>query len=79
MNSNKENSNEKPAFEPLLIMGYFWFVFGIIVLFASFFVEETPQVPHIRGVITNILAGSLLFIFGLFSILKGRKNKSVQE
>ncbi len=79
MNSNSENSNEKPAFEPLLIMGYFWFAFGIIVLIASFFVEETPQVPHIRGVLTNIFAGSLLFLIGLFSILKGRKKNSAQK
>lgn len=75
MISNKETTEEKREFEPLEIMGIFWLVFGIVVLAATFFVNSTPQVPRIRGIVTNIIAGVLLFGAGLFSYLKARSNK----
>jgi hypothetical protein len=65
---------EKKTFEPLLILGVFWSLFGLVVLVATFFVRETPQVPELRGVVTNLIAGSLLFGVGVAAILKGRAN-----
>jgi hypothetical protein len=75
MVSNEQKGGTKRVFEPLEIMGIFWLVFGIVVLLASFFVEATPRVPEVRGVVTNIIAGLLLFGAGTASILKGRANK----
>ena len=60
-------------FQPLEMMGYFWSIFGLIVLGATFFVQETSMVPHLRGVVTNIAAGSVLLIAGVFSIIRGRR------
>ena len=71
---NQQTVHEK-KFDPLAIMGVFWLVFGIIVLISTFFVRSTPEVPLIRGIITNIIAGALLLGAGLFSILKSRKNR----
>ena len=65
----------KKTFEPLVIVGIFWSVFGVVVLFATLFVRETDQVPLIRGVVTNLIAGSLLLGVGVISILKGRANR----
>jgi hypothetical protein len=62
-------------FEPLEIMGVFWLFFGIVVLLATFFVRGTENVPLLRGIVTNIIAGVLLLAAGVFSILKGRANK----
>jgi uncharacterized membrane protein HdeD (DUF308 family) len=75
MNSNKQTTEPKKTFEPLEIMGIFWLVFGIIILVSTFFVKGTPQVPLIRGVVTNIISGFLLLAAGILSILKGRANK----
>ena len=71
---NQQTVHEK-KFDPLAIMGVFWLVFGIIVLISTFFVRSTPEVPLIRGIITNIIAGALLLGAGLFLILKSRKNR----
>ena len=65
---------QKKTFEPFMIIGVFWCFFGVVVLVATFFVRETPQVPVLRGVVTNIIAGSLLLAVGIASILKGRAN-----
>lgn len=65
----------KKTFEPLIIVGVFWSLFGGVVLFATFFVRGTPQVPVMRGVVTNLLVGSLLLGVGLLSILKGKANQ----
>ena len=69
------NKPTRKVFQPLEIIGIFWVVFGIIVLFATFFVKATPQVPRIHGIITNIIAGLLLFGVGLACVIKGRANK----
>lgn len=69
------NNDEKKNFEPLVIVGVFWSIFGVVILFATFFVRETDQVPLLRGVVTNLLAGSLLLGVGLLSALKGRANQ----
>lgn len=71
-----ENKDNNKTFEPLELMGIFWLGFGVIVLIATSFVKETTFVPHTRGVVINLIAGSLLFLTGLFSIIKGRKKKS---
>ena len=63
---------QKKTFEPFTILGVFWSVFGLIVLVATFFVTETPQVPALRGIVTNLIAGSLLLGVGIACLLKGR-------
>jgi uncharacterized membrane protein len=75
MVSEASNEDIKKTFEPLLIVGVFWSIFGVVVLFATMFVRETPQVPLLRGVVTNLIAGSLLLGVGLLSIFKGRANQ----
>lgn len=75
MSSSTKSQRSTKAFEPLEVMGYFWFVLGVVVLVGSFFIKETEHVPQIRGVVTNVVAGSILFVIGLFSILRGRANK----
>jgi hypothetical protein len=66
--------DHKKTFEPFMIIGVFWSFFGLVVLAATFFVRETPQVPALRGVVTNVIAGSLLLGVGIASVLKGRAN-----
>jgi uncharacterized membrane protein len=73
--ATEADSDVKKKFEPLIIVGVFWTVFGIVVLFATLFVRETDQVPLLRGVVTNIIAGSLLLGVGIISVLKGRANQ----
>jgi len=75
MNSDTQNTEPAKKFEPLQIMGIFWLVFGIIVLASSFFVEATPRVPLVRGVVTNIIAGLLLLGAGGFCIVRARIKK----
>jgi len=75
MSSNDNQSGKKQTFEPLEIMGVFWLFFGLVVLFATFFVKGTENVPLLRGIVTNIIAAVLLLAAGIFSILKGRANK----
>ncbi|MFQ6070200.1 MAG: hypothetical protein ACE5LC_06720 [Candidatus Aminicenantales bacterium] len=65
----------KKEFEPLEIMGVFWVFLGTIVLFSTLFIKATPNVPLIRGVVTNIIAALLLLGIGLASILRGRARK----
>jgi predicted benzoate:H+ symporter BenE len=79
MNSDKQTLEPEKKFEPLQIMGIFWLVFGIIVLASTFFVEATPQVPLVRGVVTNIIAGLLLLGAGVFCIIKAKINKKRQQ
>lgn len=66
-NANKQN------FEPLTLMGIFWTVFGVLILVATFFISETPLVPHTRGIITNVIAGLILLLVGVFSVVRGRR------
>ena len=68
-------NNLKKEFDPLKIMGIFWLAFGVIVLVATLFVKATPQVPAMRGVITNIIAGVLLVGTGFFSLRKAGANR----
>ena len=75
MEMDNQNRETKKAFEPLEIMGVFWIFFGAVVLLATLFVKGTENVPLIRGIVTNIIAGLLLFAAGVFSFLKGRSHK----
>lgn len=70
MNSDQQNIEPAKKFEPLQIMGIFWLVFGIIVLVSSFFVEATPRVPLVRGVVTNVIAGLLLVGAGVLCMVR---------
>ncbi len=67
--------DEKKTFEPFTILGVFWSLFGLVVLMATFFVRETPQVPLLHGVVTNLIAGSLLLGVGIAALLKGRADR----
>ena len=71
--------DDKKTFEPLKIVGVFWSVFGVVILFATFFVRATPQVPQARGVVTNLIAGLLLLGVGIASFLKGRANSRKKD
>ena len=75
MASDNKSADTTKTFEPLQIMGIFWIVFGIVILTATFFVKPTPQVPLIRGVATNLIAGILLSGIGTVSLVKGRARK----
>ena len=75
MNPDRQNTEPAQEFEPLQMMGIFWLVFGIIVLASSFFIEATPRVPLVRGVVTNVIAGLLLLGAGVFCIVKARIKK----
>lgn len=66
---------QKKTLEPFTILGVFWSLFGLVVLVATFFVRETPQVPVLRGVVTNVIAGSLLLGVGIACLLKGRADR----
>ncbi|MBN1466665.1 hypothetical protein JXA02_12995 [candidate division KSB1 bacterium] len=70
---------DRTSFQPVQIMGIFWLILGIVVLFGSFFINETPHVPQVRSIVTNIIAGSVLFIIGLLSILRGGRKKKKLE
>jgi len=75
MVTGADNDNIKNTFEPLVILGVFWSLFGVVVLVATAFVRATPQVPLLHGVVTNLLAGALLLGVGLFSFFKGKANQ----
>ncbi len=74
----KATQTGKAQFQPLAVMGVFWIAFGLIVLLASFFVRETPRVPLVRGLVTNIIAGTLLLAAGVFSWTRARKQNKTQ-
>ena len=63
-------------FEPLNIIGLFWLFFGVLVLFSTFFIEETSYIPLDIAILTNILVGLTLFSLGFFSLYRARKKKS---
>jgi len=71
--------DDKKTFEPRKIAGVFWSIFGVVILFATFFVRATPQVPQARGVVTNLIAGLLLLGVGIASFLKGRANSRKKD
>jgi hypothetical protein len=75
MGSKDQIDNSEKTFQPLIIMGIFWLVFGIVVLLATFFVQGNDLIPTVRGKVTNIIAGLLLLTAGGISFLKGRANK----
>ena len=70
-----EQSPEKNRFQPFQVMGYFWAVLGVVVLLAAFTIKGSELVPAVRGIVTNIIAGSLLLVIGALSILRGRAEK----
>jgi len=65
----------KKTLEPFTILGVFWSLFGLVILVATFFVRGKPEVPAVRGIVTNLIAGSLLFGFGVTCLLKGRADR----
>lgn len=75
MNENQTDSSRR-EFEPLSMMGLFWFVMGLLVFVATFFVEASDYVSRSRGIATNIVAGSILTLIGLFCLYRGRKRKT---
>ena len=79
MEISEQKSEPKKEFEPLQIMGFFWVFLGAVVLVSTFFVRATPNVPLIRGAVTNVIAALLLLAAGIFSILRGRAKKRHQD
>jgi hypothetical protein len=76
MNTDQQNTEPEKKFEPLQIMGIFWLVFGIIVLASTFFIKATPQVPLVRGVVTNVIAALLLLGAGVVCMVRARIKRS---
>lgn len=72
------SEQEEMVFDPLKIMGIFWLIFGIIVLFATFFIKATERVPIVPSVVTNVVAGSVLSLAGIVCLWKARLNKKEQ-
>ncbi|MGD2152469.1 MAG: hypothetical protein PVG79_04325 [Gemmatimonadales bacterium] len=66
---------QKKTLEPFTVLGVFWSLFGLVVLVATFFVRGKPEVPAVRGIVTNLIAGSLLFGIGVACLLKGRADR----
>lgn len=75
MSATAKSESNRKTYQPLQVMGYFWLVLGAVVLIGSFFIKETPYVPQMHGVVTNIIAGSILVFIGLMSVLCGREKK----
>lgn len=63
-----------PEFEPLQILGWFWIGFGLIILVGTFFIEGSDLVPRSHGVLTNLVASSVILGVGLWSLRRGRRN-----
>ena len=51
--------------QPLEVMGYFWFLLGVVVLIGTPFIKGSETLPQIRGVVTNLVAAAILLIIGL--------------
>lgn len=68
-----ESQNNR--FQPFEVMGYFWTVLGVVVLVAAFTIKGSELVPAVRGIVTNIIAGSILLVIGVWSIMRGRAQK----
>lgn len=64
----------KGGFDALRLIGSFWMFFAVVVLVATFFVEEGANVPAARGRIVNLISGLILFAVGLVVFLKGVYN-----
>ena len=79
MDETATSEEKKVVFEPLNVMGIFWLVFGVIVLFASFFIKESKLVPLLPSMVTNILAGSTLSCAGILCLLKAKKKRKLKE
>lgn len=79
MVSDQEPKEDGRSFEPLEIVGIFWLLFGLLIVAATFFVEATPRVPLVRGVVTNLVAGALMVGIGWLSIVRGRARRARRE
>ncbi|MBD3289047.1 hypothetical protein GF337_09605 [candidate division KSB1 bacterium] len=75
MDENKTTETVPPVFDPLNIMGIFWSIFGVIVLIATPFIQDTTLTPMISSIIVNILAGSLLVIIGVGCLWKAKSKR----
>ncbi len=72
MEENKTPETIPPVFDPLNIMGIFWSVFGVIVLIATPFIQNTTLTPMLSSIIVNILAGGTLLTIGLVCLWKAK-------
>ncbi len=61
--------DKKEIFEPLHAIGFFWSLFGIIILIGIFFSATN------LGKITNGVCGAILLFSGIGAFLKGNYNK----
>jgi len=75
MTSPETSDQAKKNFEPLEIMGIFWTVLGLLILVVTTFVKGNTYVPMERGILTNLIAAAILIGIGIFSILRGRRNR----
>ncbi len=68
-------AEEKNKFQPFEVMGYFWAVLGVVVLLAAFTIKGSELVPASHGIVTNIIAGTILLVIGVLSLLRGRADR----
>ncbi len=73
LTEKKTSAAPKPAFNPFLLIGTFWTVFGVLVLISIFFVSGTSYVPHTRAVGANLVAALVLIGIGVTMLRKGRR------
>ena len=59
-------NKDKKMLSPLQIMGIFWITFGLVVMITAY----AP--PTLIGKITDLIAGGVLLIIGIISVLKGK-------
>lgn len=78
MAKNQVDSPRK-VLRPLFVMGLFWLGMGLFIYIAAFFVQANNYVSRTRGIITDIVAGSILTLIGIFCLYRGRKGKIHEE
>ena len=75
MEKSATTEQKQQVFDPLNIMGIFWSIFGVIVLIATAFIQESKLTPILPGIVVNILAGSTLLAAGIICLWKAKSRR----
>ncbi|HPI74175.1 MAG TPA: hypothetical protein PK843_13205 [bacterium] len=79
METQTTSSQTEKQFNPLNVIGLFWLLFGAVVLVSTFFVQASPRVPLMHGVLINLIAAALLIAAGGICLWKAKKNKRTKQ
>jgi heme/copper-type cytochrome/quinol oxidase subunit 2 len=71
----EQTDSSHKELRPLGILGIFWLVMGLLVYIAALFVKANEYVSRTQGITTNLAAGSILTLIGIFCLYRGRKKK----